>query len=121
MYAPDEVGEKAYQGQLEPDWSLRVAQAHEALLREGDTLARIGWWWFIAVMVAFKNKVEDARRSYERPTKGDAEPVAVNYNTVLKVSVSIGVSVYPQDGSDCWPTCALALTSLCNGCETEGN
>jgi len=116
-YAPDEVRGKAYQGQLE-QIDHYCGAAHEAALREGDTLARIGGDEFIAVMVDL-DKVEDSAPILERLLKATAEPVAVN-NTVLKVSVSIGVSVYPQDGSDADQLVRYADQAM-YGVKQEGN
>jgi predicted signal transduction protein with EAL and GGDEF domain len=67
-------------------------------LREGDTLARIGGDEFIVVMVDLV-KIEDSVSVLERLLKATAEPVIVG-ETVMQVSVSIGVTLYPQDGAD---------------------
>jgi predicted signal transduction protein with EAL and GGDEF domain len=67
-------------------------------LREGDTLARIGGDEFIAVMVNLE-KVEDSEPALERLLKTTAEPVIVD-DTVVQISLSIGVTLYPQDGVD---------------------
>jgi diguanylate cyclase (GGDEF)-like protein/PAS domain S-box-containing protein len=74
--------------------SLRMKEA----LREGDTLARIGGDEFIAVLIDLDN-TEDQKPVLERLLKAAAEPVIVG-DAVMKVSVSIGVTLYPQDGAD---------------------
>jgi diguanylate cyclase (GGDEF)-like protein/PAS domain S-box-containing protein len=84
-----ELGDK-----LLVELSKRMKQA----LREGDTLARIGGDEFIAVMVDL-NSIESCKPVLERLLKATNEPVTVD-DTVLQVSASIGVTLYPQDGVD---------------------
>jgi predicted signal transduction protein with EAL and GGDEF domain len=67
-------------------------------LRDGDTLARIGGDEFIAVLIDLDN-TEDQNPVLERLLKAAAEPVFVG-DIVMQVSVSIGVTLYPQDGVD---------------------
>jgi diguanylate cyclase (GGDEF)-like protein len=71
--------------------SLRMKDA----LREGDSLARIGGDEFVAVL-ADLNSVEDCEPVLERLLLAASEPVKVG-NVELKVSASIGVTLYPQD------------------------
>jgi predicted signal transduction protein with EAL and GGDEF domain len=75
-----------------------VAQRMKEALREGDTLARIGGDEFIAVMVDLEN-IEDSEPVLKRLLKAAAKPIALG-DTVMQVSASIGVTLYPQDGSD---------------------
>lgn len=75
-----------------------VSQRMKEALREGDTLARIGGDEFIAVLVDLDN-TEDKKPVLKRLLKATAEPVAVG-DAAMKVSVSIGVTLYPQDGVD---------------------
>ena len=77
---------------------ITVSQRMKEALREGDTLARIGGDEFIAVMVDLE-KIEDSEPVLERLLKAAVEPVTVG-NAVMLVSVSIGVTLYPQDGVD---------------------
>jgi diguanylate cyclase (GGDEF)-like protein/PAS domain S-box-containing protein len=77
---------------------VKVAQRMKAALREGDTLARIGGDEFIAVMVDLEN-IEDNEPVLKRLLKAAAEPITLG-DTVMQVSASIGVTLYPQDGSD---------------------
>jgi diguanylate cyclase (GGDEF)-like protein/PAS domain S-box-containing protein len=74
--------------------SLRMKDA----LREGDTLARIGGDEFVAVLVDLAN-IEDCKPILERLLLAASEPITVG-ETVLHVSASIGVTLYPQDGVD---------------------
>jgi diguanylate cyclase (GGDEF)-like protein/PAS domain S-box-containing protein len=79
---------------------LLVALAHrmKAALRDGDTLARIGGDEFVAVLVDL-DQVQDAEPVLERLLNAAANPVVLGELT-LQVSASIGVTVYPQDGSE---------------------
>jgi predicted signal transduction protein with EAL and GGDEF domain len=67
-------------------------------LRDGDTLARIGGDEFIAVLIDLDN-TEDQNPVLERLLKAAAEPVFVG-DIVMQVTVSIGFTLYPQDGVD---------------------
>jgi diguanylate cyclase (GGDEF)-like protein/PAS domain S-box-containing protein len=75
-----------------------VSQRMTAALREGDTLARIGGDEFVAIMNNL-DKFGDSEPILERLLKAAAEPVTVG-DAVMQVSVSIGVTLYPQDSVD---------------------
>jgi len=79
---------------------LLVALAHrmKGALRNGDTLARIGGDEFVAVLVDLE-AVADAEPVLQRLLQAAADPVEVAAHR-LQVSASIGVTVYPQDGSE---------------------
>jgi diguanylate cyclase (GGDEF)-like protein len=77
---------------------ITVSQRMKDALREGDTLARIGGDEFIAVMGDLEN-IEDSTPVLERLLKAASEPVTVG-EIVMRVSASIGVTLYPQDGVD---------------------
>jgi diguanylate cyclase (GGDEF)-like protein/PAS domain S-box-containing protein len=77
---------------------ITVSQRMKAALREGDTLARIGGDEFIAVMVDLDN-IEESSPILERLLQAASDPVTIG-NDVMQVSASIGVTLYPQDGSD---------------------
>jgi diguanylate cyclase (GGDEF)-like protein len=77
---------------------IAVSQRMKKALREGDTLARIGGDEFIAVIVDLE-KFEDCQPLLERLLKAAADPVTLD-NGIMQVSASIGVTLYPQDGSD---------------------
>ncbi|TWX65751.1 putative bifunctional diguanylate cyclase/phosphodiesterase [Colwellia sp. C1TZA3] len=74
--------------------SIRMKEA----LREGDTLSRIGGDEFVAVLVDLA-KVEDCEPVLDRLLLSVSQPVSIG-DLVLKVSVSIGVTLYPQDSVD---------------------
>jgi diguanylate cyclase (GGDEF)-like protein len=80
------------------DLLIAVAQRMKAALRRGDTLARIGGDEFIVVMVDLEN-FECSEPVLERLLKASSDPVVVG-DTVIQVSVSIGVTLYSQNGVD---------------------
>ena len=67
-------------------------------LREVDTLARIGGDEFVAVLNDLIN-AEDYKMALERLLRAASDPISVG-DAILKVSVSIGVAIYPQDDAD---------------------
>ena len=79
---------------------LLVTLAHrmKGALRDGDTLARIGGDEFVAVLVDL-DQVQDAEPVLERLLNAAADPVTLG-EVMLQVSASIGVTIYPQDGSE---------------------
>ncbi|HVI53039.1 MAG TPA: EAL domain-containing protein [Candidatus Sulfotelmatobacter sp.] len=77
---------------------IAVSQRMKAVLREGDTLARIGGDEFVAVLTDLE-KPDDCKHLLTRLLQAVAVPVVVN-ETVLHVSASIGTTLFPQDGAD---------------------
>ncbi|MGI9133020.1 MAG: putative bifunctional diguanylate cyclase/phosphodiesterase, partial [Rhodoferax sp.] len=77
---------------------MAIAQSMKGALREGDTLARIGGDEFVAVLVDLE-RPRDCEPVLERMLKAATEPITVD-GSALQVSVSIGVTLYPQDGAD---------------------
>jgi diguanylate cyclase (GGDEF)-like protein/PAS domain S-box-containing protein len=77
---------------------VAVSKSMKQALREGDTLARIGGDEFIAVMVDLQS-IEDSVPVLKRLLKAAAEPVTIG-GAIVHVSVSIGVTLYPQNGVD---------------------
>ena len=77
---------------------IAVSQRMKVALRECDTLARIGGDEFIAVL-ADLDQFEDCEVVLTRLLKAAADPVSVG-DVEMQVSVSIGVTHYPQDGAD---------------------
>jgi diguanylate cyclase (GGDEF)-like protein/PAS domain S-box-containing protein len=77
---------------------VTVAQRMKSALREGDTLARIGGDEFVAVLVDL-NETRESELVLERLLHAAADPVTVE-DAVMQVSVSIGVTLYPQDDVD---------------------
>jgi len=77
---------------------VALAQRMKAALRDGDTLARIGGDEFVAVLEDLEN-VHDTEPVLERLLRAAAAPVVLG-EISLQVSASIGVTVYPLDGSE---------------------
>ena len=77
---------------------VAVAQRMKDALREGDTLSRIGGDEFVAVLVNLE-QTKSYQPAIERLLLAAAAPVIVDGLT-LQVSVSIGVTLYPQDLGD---------------------
>ena len=77
---------------------VALAQRMKDALREGDTLSRIGGDEFIAVLVNLE-QAQSYQSAIERLLQAAAAPVVADELT-LQVSVSIGVTLYPQDPGD---------------------
>ncbi len=77
---------------------IAVAQRMKGALREGDTLGRLGGDEFVAVLVDLE-QASDCEPVLARLLLAAAAPATVG-NLVLRVSASIGVTLYPQDDSD---------------------
>ncbi len=77
---------------------VALARNMNEALREGDTLARIGGDEFVAVLVDLA-QANDCELVLERLLQAAASPVVVG-ELELRVSASIGVTIFPQDGAD---------------------
>ncbi|MDC8758495.1 EAL domain-containing protein [Janthinobacterium fluminis] len=77
---------------------VTLSQRMQAALREGDTIARIGGDEFVAVLVDL-DRPQDCEPVLERLLRAAADPVQVEQQA-LRVSASIGVTLYPRDGAD---------------------
>jgi len=77
---------------------IAVAQRMKAALREGDTIARIGGDEFVAVLGELELQ-QDCEPVLARLLRAASSEVEVGALT-LRVSASIGVTLYPQDGVD---------------------
>lgn len=74
---------------------ITVSQRMAAVLREGDTLARIGGDEFVAVAIDL-NGIEDCEPILVRLLQAASTPVPWR-DAILEVSASIGITFYPQD------------------------
>ena len=77
---------------------VALAQRLKAVIREGDTLARIGGDEFVVILTDLET-AEDCRPLLDRMLQAVASPVIVD-DRMLKVSASIGVTLYPRDEVD---------------------
>ena len=75
-----------------------LANRLKEALRDGDSLSRFGGDEFVAVLVGME-RTTDCEPVLERLLRAVSEPVVLG-TTRLQVSVSIGVTLYPQDVGD---------------------
>ncbi|HEY7884169.1 MAG TPA: EAL domain-containing protein [Cellvibrionaceae bacterium] len=75
-----------------------ISRRMQEAFRDGDTLARIGGDEFVAVLTSL-DKLEDCEPILERILLAVSAPVVLG-GAVLKVTASIGVTLYPQDSAD---------------------
>lgn len=75
-----------------------IAGRMEEALRQGDTISRLGGDEFVAVLSDLKSQ-EECTPILERLLLASSEPVVIN-DTIIQVSSSIGVTLYPRDGVD---------------------
>jgi diguanylate cyclase (GGDEF)-like protein/PAS domain S-box-containing protein len=74
---------------------IQVAARMRQVMREGDTVARIGGDEFVGVLLGFRNREETAP-ALDRLLAAVSEPVRLN-GLELRVSASIGISFHPQE------------------------
>ena len=77
---------------------FKLAERMALVLRDEDTLARLGGDEFVAVLVSLE-KVEACEPILERLLHAVSEPTTID-GISLKVSASIGVTIYPEDVVD---------------------
>ena len=77
---------------------IAVAQRLRDTLREGDTLARLGGDEFVAVLTDLGDQDEWVT-ILARMQQAAASPIQIRQHT-LQLSASLGVTLFPQDGSD---------------------
>ena len=77
---------------------VTLSQRMRGVLRESDTLARIGGDEFVAVLADLLS-VQETEPVLQRLLKAASAPVDVG-DLSLQVSASIGVTVYPQDNAE---------------------
>ena len=77
---------------------IMVAERLRRCIRESDTVARLGGDEFV-VLFGDLPRVEECYSSLDRLLRALAEPYAVGGQS-FEVTASVGVTLYPQDGSD---------------------
>ncbi|UZE96203.1 sensor domain-containing protein [Alkalimarinus alittae] len=87
-----------YDHSVGDDFLITISQRLSEALREGDTLARIGGDEFVAVLVDLEER-NDCIPVLDRLLQAASKPVTHGKET-MQVSASIGVTMYPQNGSD---------------------
>lgn len=75
-----------------------IAGRMEEALRQGDTISRLGGDEFVAVLSDLSSE-EECTPILERLLLASSEPVVI-HDTIIQVSSSIGVTLYPRDGVD---------------------
>lgn len=76
---------------------IQIANRLSANMREADTVARFGGDEFILVLENIKS-IEAVKPITEKILKSIAEPYRNNGN-LCQVTTSIGISIYPMDGT----------------------
>jgi diguanylate cyclase (GGDEF)-like protein/PAS domain S-box-containing protein len=77
---------------------IEIAQRLKSCVRQTDTVARYGGDEFTVILPDL-HQPEDAAQVAEKILERIAEPVVASGNSI-EISVSIGIAVYPFDGSD---------------------
>ena len=77
---------------------VAIAQRMKEVLRDGDTISRIGGDEFVAVLVDLDQE-QDCLPVLERLLEAASSPFVVDGNR-LQVSASIGVTFFPKDDAD---------------------
>lgn len=74
-----------------------VGQRLLSSVRDSDTVARMGGDEFVIVMPEFRT-IEDVERCGEQIIRTAAQPVDIG-GRIVTVTLSVGVAIFPQDGS----------------------
>lgn len=77
---------------------VNISNKFSSVLREGDTLARLGGDEFVAILTELE-KPDDAEIVLNRLLLAASDEVATS-NGIIRVSASIGVTIFPQDTSE---------------------
>jgi diguanylate cyclase (GGDEF)-like protein/PAS domain S-box-containing protein len=77
---------------------IEIATQMKATMREGDTLSRLGGDEFVATLIDLE-AAQDCLIAVERLLKATNMPLHVD-GTIVSISASIGVAVYPNDAED---------------------
>ena len=77
---------------------IEIATQMKATMREGDTLSRLGGDEFVATLIDLE-AAQDCLIAVERLLKATNMPLHID-GTIVSISASIGVAVYPNDAED---------------------
>jgi diguanylate cyclase (GGDEF)-like protein len=77
---------------------IHVANAISSVIRESDMAARLGGDEFVVLLVGVQD-IEDTCRTTDEIQKVIYQPVT-SEGHLLKVSASIGIAIFPDDGED---------------------
>jgi diguanylate cyclase (GGDEF)-like protein/PAS domain S-box-containing protein len=77
---------------------IEIARRLQTVLREDDTLARLGGDEFVLLLANLRHP-EESHGVLERMLRSIAQPMAVG-NAEVRVSASIGLTLYPHDDAD---------------------
>lgn len=88
-----------------------VAQRIQACLGPTDTLARIGGDEFVVLLERIDDDLVGIEQLAEHIAKSVGEPIALD-GKELYIGISMGISLYPQDGADCETLMRNADTAL---------
>jgi diguanylate cyclase (GGDEF)-like protein/PAS domain S-box-containing protein len=92
------------------DIIIEFSKKIKGCLRETDTMARLGGDEFIILLPDIHSR-EEIRAIADRMITCLSEPITAN-GQVMKISTSIGVSIYPKDGEDRMTLMKLADDAL---------
>jgi diguanylate cyclase (GGDEF)-like protein len=110
----DSLGREAGDGLLR-----QVAERLRAQAREGDTVARVGGDEFV-VLIESQSNLADVSACAQRLMDHLSAPYALGRQE-CHVTLSIGISVFPKDGSDSQQLLKAADAAMYQAKETGGN
>ena len=96
-----------------------IAQRLVACVRSSDTVSRLGGDEFVVLLAEIEH-AEDAARSAEKMLLALAAPHSIA-GKELQITVSIGISVYPEDGRDAETLITCADTAMYHAKEKGRN
>jgi diguanylate cyclase (GGDEF)-like protein len=97
----------------------QVADRLRAQMREGDTLSRVGGDEFVVLVENYENSV-DISACAQRLVEQLGLPYVLG-NKDCHVTLSIGISIFPSDGSDSQALLKAADMAMCRAKETGRN
>lgn len=98
---------------------ISVAEKLKSILRESETTARVGGDEFLILIPRFKD-TGGVRVVAEKTLKFLSEPFFIDENEI-NISASIGIVIYPEDGSNAKELIANADTAMYLAKELGGN